>query len=177
MLEGLGDRFDEELRAGDDRPLWEEVAVRAAEDAAGLDLRLETPPRQVTLFLARMRRHRGGVHPDHGATVQMAWVRQRGEAVWTYAGLRPHVRSRRGCFTASVCVPAGTVGLAWVEVVVLWRPHAPWAAQGAADGAAHGADRGGGRGATRGDHETGRQTYRYRREADGSWCFLGVRDE
>jgi hypothetical protein len=170
MLDGLAARFDDELRAGDDRALWEDVAARVADDAAGLDVRLESPPRHVTLALVRMRRRGAGVHADDDVTLRLAWERDRGAGTWTFAGARPHLRRRHGFYSATACLPAGTTGLAWVDVAVLWRPRAPWALQAAPDPR----DRrpGGGRG----DHETGRQTYRYRREADGSWRFVGVHE-
>ena len=159
MLEGLAARFDDELRAGDDRALWEDVAARVAEDVAGLEARLESPPRHVTLALVRMRRRNAGVHPDDDVTLRLAWERDRGSDAWAFAGSQVHVRSRRGHYTVTACLPAGTTGLAWVDVLVLWRPHLPRGASAAGE-----------------DHETGRQTYRYRREADGRWRFVGVHE-
>lgn len=127
------------------------------------------PPRHVTLSLARVPRRGAGVHPDESATLRLSWERARGDDAWRFAGTRPRVRSRRGSFTATVCLPAGTNGLAWVDALVLWRPHLPWADE-ASDAPSRPA-RGG-----PGDHETGRQTYRYRREPDGSWRFLGAHE-
>lgn len=155
-LDGIEEQFDRELRGGDDRTLWEDLAPRVASDVAALDRRLESPPRHVTLSLARVPRHRGGVHPDEQATLHLAWERDRDGDRWRFAGAHPRVRSRHGWYTATVCLPAGTAGLAWVEALVLWRPRLPWAPPE--------------------DHETGRQTYRYRRDADGSWRFVGVKD-
>lgn len=156
-LTGLAARLDEELRGGDDRRLWEDVAARAASDAAALDAGLPTPPRHVTLVLARVPRRPAGPHPDEEATVRLAWERGRDEPAWRFAGEHPHVRRRRGAYSATVCVPVGTNGLAWVDVLVLWRPRLPWAPPE--------------------DHETGRMAYRYRRKADGSCGFLGTREE
>ena len=160
MLDGLAALFDDELRGGDDRALWEDVAARVAGDVAALDRLPEAPPRHVTLVLARVRRARDrarpGAHPDDHATLHLAWERDRGDATFRFAGRHPHVRSRHGAYSATVCVPAGTNRPAWVEALVLWRPRRPWGPPE--------------------DHETGRQTYRYRRESDGSWRFLGTED-
>jgi hypothetical protein len=66
-----------------------------------------------------------------------------------------------------VCLPGGTIGLGWVEAVVLWRPHLPSASSESAEHR---------RGAAHEEHETGRQAYRYRREPDGSWRFFGTHE-
>lgn len=150
-------RLEPELRAGDDRSLWRDVLCRVADDVAKLDRTLETPPRHVLLSAVRIRGGRPGAHPDDRPTLRLAWERDRGDETWSFAGPNPRTRSRHGAYTATVCLPGGTTGLAWVEAVVLWRPHLPWAPPE--------------------DHETGRQSYRYRREADGSWCFLGVHED
>jgi len=150
-LPDLAERLDPELRGGDDRDLWFDVAARVAADVVALDAGPATPPRHVLLALARVPRHRAGVHPDERATLHLAWERSRGDAAWTFAGARPRVRSRHGSYTATVCIPAGTAGLAWVDAVVLWRPRLPWAPPE--------------------DHETGRETYRYLRGPDGSWRY------
>jgi len=147
------DRLDPELRAGDDRDLWADAVLRVAADVEALDRRIETPPRHVVLTVARVRRHRPGTHPDDHATMHLAWERDRGESGWRFAGESVRVRRRRGSFTATLCLPAGTVSLAYVEALVLWRPHLPWALPS--------------------EHETGREVYRYRRDSEGRWAFLG----
>lgn len=157
----LEDRLAPELRGGDDPGLWLDAARRAAADVAGLDARLESPPRHVVLTLTRVRRVNRGVHPDATATLSLSWERERGGA-WEFAGPTPRIRSGRGRFHATVCLPVGTNGLAWADVLVIWRPGAPWARE--RDGGPR-------------DHETGRQTYRYRRESDGAWSFVGVNEE
>jgi hypothetical protein len=146
-----------ELRGGDDPALWRDALCRVAEDVAGLDRDLETPPRHVLLSIVRIRGGKPGAHPDDRPTLRLAWERDRGDSGWRFAGAHPRTRSRHGSYTATLCLPAGTNALAWVEAVVLWRPHVPWAAPE--------------------DHETGRQAYRYRREAGGSWSFLGIHEE
>jgi hypothetical protein len=110
----------------------------------------------VLLAVVRMRSGKPGAHPDDHPTLHLCWERDRGDPEWRFAGENPRTRSRHGGFTATICIPAGTNALGWVEAVVVWRPHLPWA--------------------TPDDHETGRQSYRYRREADGNWNFLGVRE-
>jgi hypothetical protein len=156
-----------ELRSGDDRSLWIDVLRRVAFDVAGLERVLTAPPRHVVLAIVRIRAGRIGGHPDDRPTLRLAWERDRGDPGWRFAGTNPRVRSHHGCYTTTVCVPGGTIGLGWVEVVVLWRPHLPTFVEQTQ------ARRGN---APAEDHETGRQSYRYRREADGSWRFLGVHE-
>ena len=146
-------RLAPELRAGDDADLWSDAALRVAADVASLDAALETPPRHVLLTLARVRRRRAGVHPDDHATMQLSWERDRGDPAWRAADEHAKVRRRKGSFTATLCLPAGTVSLAFVDALVLWRPHLP--------------------GEQASEHETGREVYRYRRDSDGRWRFLG----
>lgn len=151
------DRLAPELRAGDDRDLWTDAVLRVVSDVEALDARTETPPRHVVLTVARVRRHRPGTHPDDHATMQLAWERDRGDAEWRFAGEHARIRRRRGSFTAALCLPAGTVSLAYVEALVLWRPHLP--------------------GAPPSEHETGREVYRYRRTSEGRWAFLGTTEK
>ena len=66
------------------------------------------------------------------------------------------MRSRRGGYTVTVCIPAGTVRLGSVDALVLWRPRLPWAPPE--------------------DREVGRQKYRFRRDPEGRWKFFGVRE-
>jgi hypothetical protein len=89
--------------------------------------------------------------------MHLAWERDHGEPEWRFAGAHPRVRRRRGAYTATVCVPQGTTRLAYADVVVLWRPHLPWAPFE--------------------DTEMGRQTYRFTRDPKSKWWFGGVREE
>jgi hypothetical protein len=144
-----------ELRGGDDRVLWGLVVRAVTADLAKLDA-LETPPRHLLVSFARVPGKRAGIHPDEQASLRLAWEKDRGETAWRFVGDSPHVKSRRGSYAASVCVPQGTTRLAYVEVVVLWRPHLPWAAPT--------------------ETEMGRQAYRFQRDPDSTWRFLGQRE-
>jgi len=156
-----------ELRRGDDPALWFDVLRRVADDVAGLDRALESPPRHVVLTIVRIRGGRLTAHPDDRPTLRLAWERDRGDAGWRFVGTNPRVQRHHGSYTATACLPGGTNGLGWAEAIVLWRPHLP----------ALPAEAGLRRGGTPTDeHETGRQSYRYRREADGSWSFLGIHE-
>jgi hypothetical protein len=154
-----GDPIFERLRAefhgGDDAELWALAARLVAADVVKLDAGLEPAPRHVLLTFARVRRERAGIHPDAHATFALSWGRARGGS-WQFVGEHPHVKRHRGSYWATVCLPAGTARLAFVDAVVLWRPHLPWAPPT--------------------DTEMGRQSYRFRREPDGRWKFLGARD-
>lgn len=153
-LPGLGACLAEELRAGDDVVLWRDAARRLAAECEALDTRPEAPPRHVVLVIAKTRKHRAGVHPDASAIFTHAWERDRG-GPWTDAGARARVRSRRGHFSATLCLPQGTAQLAWIDAVVLWRPGLPWAPPG--------------------DTETGRLVLSWRRDATGAWVRGGTR--
>jgi hypothetical protein len=148
-------RLSAELRGGDDRELWELVVRRVTADLAHLDA-LEPAPRHLLVTFSRVPGKRAPSHPDEQASLAVSWERDRG-APWTAVGGHPHVKSRRGSYSASVCVPQGTNRLAFVDVLVLWRPRLPWAPPQ--------------------DTEIGRQTYRFRRDADSHWHFAGVRGE
>jgi hypothetical protein len=149
-------RLSPELRGGDDRPLWALVVREVMADVAKLE-RIEPAPRKLLVAFARVPGKRAGLHPDDQASLFLAWERERDESEWRFAGTHPHIERRRGTYAASVCVPQGTTRLAYADVVVLWRPRAPWAPPN--------------------DTEMGRQTYRFRRDADSTWRFAGVRDE
>ncbi len=144
-----------EYRGGDDPALWELVVRETMNDVAKLDA-LEPAPRRLLVAFARVPGKRAGIHPDEHASLFVAWEKERDERSWRFVGTHPHVERRRGSFAASVCVPQGTTRLAYVDVVALWRPRAPWAPPE--------------------DTEMGRQVYRFRREADATWRFGGVRD-
>ncbi|NDP42775.1 MAG: hypothetical protein GZ089_08685 [Aromatoleum sp.] len=148
-------RIAPELRGGDDREMWQ-VAVRQVladvEKLGGLD----PSPRHLLVAFARVPGKRAGLHPDEQATLFLAWERNRDDRGWRFAGTHPHVKRHRGSYTAAVCIPQGTTRLAYADVVVLWRPHLPWAPPE--------------------DTEMGRQTYRFRRDADATWRFAGVRE-
>jgi len=148
-------RLSPELRGGDDRALWELVVREVMTDVAKLE-RLEPSPRRVLLAFARVPGKRAGLHPDEHASLFLAWEKDRDEAEWRFAGTHPHVERRRGAYAASVCVPQGSTRLAYADVVVLWRPRAPWAGPE--------------------DTEMGRTSYRFRRDADSTWRFGGVRE-
>jgi hypothetical protein len=115
------------------------------------------PWEHVVLSVVRVRWHCLGTHPDAHATLHLSWERDRGDPAWRFLGEHPHLRRKHGSFSATLCLPAGTAGLAWVEALVLWRPHLP--------------------GAPPSEHETGREVYRYRRDADGRWRFVGLSEK
>jgi hypothetical protein len=148
-------RLSPELRGGDDRALWELVVREVMTDVGKLES-LEPAPRHLLVAFARVPGKRAGIHPDEQASLFLAWERDRDESEWRFAGTHPHIERRRGSYAASVCVPQGTTRLAYVDVVVLWRPRAPWAQPE--------------------DTEMGRQLYRFRRDGDSTWKFGGVRD-
>src|SRR5262245_7414379 len=75
-------RLAPELRGGDDPALWHDALRRVAEDVAGLDRDLETPPRHVLLSVVRIRSGRPGAHPDDKPTLRLSWERDRGDADW-----------------------------------------------------------------------------------------------
>ncbi len=145
-------RLREEFHGGDDEELWALAARRAAADVERL-FDAERSPRHVLLTIARVRGKNPGLHPDDHATFQLSWERSRGDAGWTFVGAHPRVQRRRGSYTATLCIPAGTVRLAYLDLVVLWRPRLPWAGPE--------------------DTEMGRQVYRFRREPDSTWRLLG----
>ena len=149
-------RLSPELRGGDDRALWELAVREFMSDVAQFD-QLDPSPRRLLVAFARVRGKHAGIHPDEHASLFLAWERGRDDAGWRFVGTHPHVERRRGTYAASVCVPQGTTRLAYVDVVVLWRPRAPWAGPE--------------------DTEMGRQLYRFRRDADAKWRFGGVREE
>jgi hypothetical protein len=149
-------RLAPELRGGDDRELWTLAVREVMADVAKL-ASLDPAPRHLLIAFARVPGKRGGLHPDEHASLFLAWEKDRDAAAWTFAGTHPHVRRQRGSYAAAVCVPQGTTRLAYVDVVVLWRPHLPWAPPE--------------------DTEMGRATYRFRRDADGKWRFGGAREE
>lgn len=149
-------RLSPELRGGDDRTLWELAVRHVAHDLATLDAALDTPPRHLLLALARVPGKRAGIHPDEQASLHFAWERDRGETKWSFAGAYPHRERRRGAYAATVCVPQGTTRLAYVDIVVLWRPRLPWAPPE--------------------DTEMGRQLFRFRRDAGARWRFAGTRE-
>jgi len=148
-------RLAPELRGGDDRALWELVVRETMSDVGKLD-QIEPAPRHLLVAFARVPGKRAGLHPDEQASLFLAWERGRDEPEWRFVGTHPHVERRRGSYAASVCVPQGTTRLAYVDVVVLWRPRAPWAPPE--------------------DTEMGRQIYRFRRDADSTWRFGGARE-
>jgi hypothetical protein len=82
-------------------------------------------PRRVTLTFARVPRERAGADPDDHATLSLPSERERGDAEWRFVGEHPHLKRHRGTYSATICLPAGTTRLAYVEAVVLWRPHRP----------------------------------------------------
>jgi hypothetical protein len=149
-------RLGPELRGGDDRTLWELVARQVAADLAALEL-LEPAPRHLLVSFARVPGKRAGLHPDEQASLSLSWEKDRGEREWRFVGGHPHWKSRRGAFAASVCVPQGTNRLAYADVLVLWRPHLPWAPPQ--------------------DTEIGRRVHRFRRDADSNWRHGGSREE
>jgi hypothetical protein len=144
-----------ELRGGDDRELWELVVRRVVDDFAKLDA-LEPAPRRLLVAFARVPGTKGALHPDEHASMHLAWEKDRG-ADWRFAGPNPHWKRRRGAYAATVCVPQGTTRLAWIDVVVLWRPRPPWAGPE--------------------QTEMGRQSYRFHRDVDARWRFGGAREE
>jgi hypothetical protein len=154
--DGILARLAPELRGGDDRALWE-VAVRTVMSDVAKLAALDPAPRHLLVAFARVPGKRAGLHPDDQASLFMAWERDRDETAWRFVGSHPHVKRHRGSYTAAVCVPQGTTRLAYVDVVVLWRPHLPWAPPE--------------------DTEMGRQAYRFRRDGDATWRFGGVREE
>lgn len=158
LLPELDSVLADELRRGDDAALWRGAALRAAEEIAGLDLRLEAPPRHVHLALAKPRRRTDGGHEDDSPVFAAWWERERGGAFAPVRGT-PRLRRRRGHFVATLLLPGGTEGLAWIDALMLWRPHLPWAPPDAA-----------------GSHEIGRSRQRWRRDADARWVFAGMDD-
>ena len=146
-------RLSPELRGGDDRTLWQLAVREVMADVANLD-EIEPAPRHVLVAFARVPGKRAGIHPDAEASLFLAWEKDRGDAEWLFAGTHPHVKRHRGSYTAAVCIPQGTTRLAFADVVVLWRPHLPWAPPE--------------------DTEMGRQRYRFRRDGDGAWRFGGT---
>jgi len=164
-LPELEERLVPELRGGDDRELWLDAATRLADQIAAFDGTLPSPPRHVVLNLAKTRKHRPGIHPDQHAAFTLAWERDRGDPSWRFAGETARIQRRRGVYSATLCLPAGTAQLAWHDVLVLWRPTLPVAPQrDDDDGPAV-------------LHETGREFLRYRRDAQSRWVFLGTRFE
>jgi hypothetical protein len=149
-------RLSPELRGGDDRALWELAVREVMSDVSKFD-QIDPVPRRLLVAFARVPGKRAGLHPDEQASLFLAWERGRDEPEWRFVGTHPHVERRRGSYAAAVCVPQGTTRLAYVDVVVLWRPRAPWAPPQ--------------------DTEMGRQLYRFRRDADAKWRFGGVREE
>ena len=149
-------RLEPELRGGDDRALWALAVRTVMADVAQFD-RIDPVPRHLLIAFARVPGKRTGLHPDEQASLFLAWERDRDEPAWRFAGTHPHVKRHRGSYTAAVCVPQGTTRLAFADVVVLWRPHLPWAGPE--------------------DTEMGRQTYRFRRDGDATWRFGGAREE
>lgn len=147
-------RLAPELRGGDDPALWELAVRRVLEDVAKLP-RLEPAPRHLLLTFARVPAKHAGPHPDDGASMSLSWEKDRDDDAWRFAGAHPRVRSRRGSYSATVCVPQGSMRLAFADVVVLWRPRLPWAPPQ--------------------DTEMGRQVYRFTRTPDAAWRFAGVR--
>ncbi len=143
------------LAAGDDPALWELVARTVVQDVERVFDLPEAPPRQVHLAFARVRapRHPDG-HPDDAATWRLWWQRGRGESDWEAVGENPHLRRKRGQYTATVCVGAGSRGLARSNVTVIWRPRAPWAEPE--------------------DTEIARVTYEFERDSDGNWQRRGT---
>jgi hypothetical protein len=148
-------RLAPELRGGDDRELWA-LAVRAVMDDVAKLASLDPAPRHLLVAFARVPGKRAGLHPDEQASLFLAWEKERDDAAWRFAGSHPHVKRHRGSYTAAVCIPQGTTRLAFTDVVVLWRPHLPWAPPE--------------------DTEMGRATYRFRRESDSKWRFAGARE-
>ena len=148
-------RISPELRGGDDRELWALAVREVMADIGKLD-QIEPVPRHLLVAFARVPGKRAGIHPDEQASLFLAWEKDRGTSEWRFAGTHPHVKRHRGFYTAAVCIPQATTRLAFTDVVVLWRPHLPWAAPQ--------------------DTEMGRQRYRFRREADARWRFGGVRE-
>lgn len=149
------ERLSPELRGGDDRALWALAVRRVAADLDKLD-GLDPSPRHLLVSFARVPGKHAGVHPDDGASMSLSWEKDRGESAWRFAGAHPRVKRHRGSYAAAVCIPQGTSRLAFVDVVVLWRPHLPWAPPT--------------------DTEMGRQSYRFTRGPDAAWRFAGVRE-
>jgi hypothetical protein len=164
-------RLSPELRGGDDRALWELAVRETMSDVAKLD-GIDPVPRRLLVAFARVPGKRAGIHPDEQASLFLAWERDRDESEWRFVGTHPHVERRRGSYAAAVCVPQGTTRLAYVDVVVLWRPRAPWASRETVPRTVSY-----GPGRCPQDTEMGRQLYRFRRDADAKWRFGGVREE
>jgi hypothetical protein len=149
------ERLAPELRGGDDATLWALVVRHVVGDLAKLDA-LDPAPRHLLVTFARVPGRHAGPHPDDAASMSLSWEKDRDDAEWRFAGEHPRVRSRRGAYAATVCVPQGTNRLAFADVLVLWRPRLPWAPPQ--------------------ETEIGRQSYRFLRNADASWRFAGARE-
>jgi hypothetical protein len=148
-------RLSPELRGGDDRELWALAVRRVSADLEKLG-GLDPAPRHLLVSFARVPGKHAGVHPDDGASMSLSWEKDKGESAWRFAGPHPRVKSRHGSYAASVCIPQGTTRLAFVDVLVVWRPRLPWAPPQ--------------------DTEIGRQSYRFTRGPDAAWRFSGLRE-
>lgn len=155
MPAGVIRRLLEEARGGDDEEFWLLAVARVEHDVAKL-MDLPHSPRRLLLRICRVPSKTTEVHADDAASFRLCWLRDRRSEGWEFAGASPRFPRKRGSYSATVCLPAGSRRLAVATVTVLWRPRRPWAEPE--------------------DTEIGRQFYDFARDADGEWRHRSVRE-